>query len=137
MRFVTLLAAAATLALGACASTTTTADNGRAPTADGRDCFRSSQVSDYEILDPSHVRLRTGNENFIATLRGSTMQIDSASVINIRSERNLICDGDAQGVYLEANGQSVAVADIERVDSSRTAAFGPDYVPGPIGIRAH
>lgn len=136
MRFVTLLAAAATLALGAC-STTTTADSGRGPTADARDCFRSSQVSDYDIIDPSRVRLRAGNADYVVTLRGGTTQIDAASVISIRSERNLICDGDAQGVYLVAGGQSVAVSDIERVDVASEAAFGRDYVPGPIGIRAH
>ena len=135
MRVMTLLAASATLALGACASTT--ADSGRGPTADARDCFRNSQVSDYDIIDPSRVRLRAGNHEYIATLRGNTMQLDSASVIAIESESNLICDGDAQGVYLRAGGQRVAVSDIERVDSSPTATLTPEQVPGPRGIRAH
>lgn len=84
------------LALSACASTgAQTADAG------GRDCFRSSQVRGYNVVDDTHVELRVGaNDRYILETGWNARDLDWNERIGLRSSTGSICTGNGLGVEI-------------------------------------
>jgi hypothetical protein len=95
----TLLAAAAALSLGACATSTETASTS-AP-ADSRDCFRALDVSGYGVLDEHRIRAHVspGREYYLR-VNGNTRDVDWTHAISIRSVTSFICVGNGNGVQI-------------------------------------
>jgi len=89
--------ALAGLALVACASTTETAST----PSDGRDCFRSEDVSGFSIVDDHNVRLSVGpSRDYILTTLFNARDLDWTQAIAIRSTSGWICTGSVPGVEL-------------------------------------
>ncbi|WP_395645753.1 DUF6491 family protein [Terricaulis sp.] len=112
----TLLAAAAALSLGACASTET-ADNGSSG-GGNRDCFRSLDVSGYGVIDESHIRVSVGaNRHYSLGIRQNTRDLDWTHAIAIRSTTSFICTGNGLGVQLVGGDPALTypVTSIERL----------------------
>ena len=83
--------------LAACASTAP----GSEQTASSRDCFRSEQVSGYNVIDNNHVGLRVGaSRQYILTTMWNSRDLDWTHAIAIRSATGRICTGNGLGVDL-------------------------------------
>jgi hypothetical protein len=82
------------LALSGCASTVAeTADAG------GRDCFRSSQVRGYNVIDDRHVEIRVGaNDRYVLETGWNARDLDWDNRIGLRSATGSICTGNGLGV---------------------------------------
>ena len=97
-----LIAALAFLPLGACTTmapnTAQTATAGPAPNSN---CFRSSQVSGYTLIDDHNVGIRVGaNHNYILTTTWDTHQLNWTLNIALRSDSGWICTGNGLGVEI-------------------------------------
>ncbi|MBC7767900.1 MAG: hypothetical protein H7124_03865 [Phycisphaerales bacterium] len=91
-----LAAAAALLALGACASTTETAGSGET-----RDCFRTLDVRGYGVVDESRIRARVSTtREYYLTIAQNTRDLDWNHAISIRSNTSFICVGNGLGVQV-------------------------------------
>lgn len=90
------LLAAATLALTACAST----ESADSPTPQGeRDCFRSTQVSGYNIIDDHNIRVNVGaSRSYTMSTAWNVNDLDWSQTIALRSPTGWICTGSALGV---------------------------------------
>lgn len=89
----TILTAVA-LALAACASTAES-------TSDGRDCFRSTDVHGFSIVDDHRVKLRINSQRqYIVTIRRDTDDLDWANSMSVRSPAGFVCVGQPHGVQL-------------------------------------
>ncbi len=83
--------------LAACASTAP----GNGQTASSQDCFRSEQVSGYNVIDNNHVGLRVGaSRQYILTTMWNSRDLDWTHAIAIRSSTGRICTGNGLGVDL-------------------------------------
>lgn len=86
---------AAALMLSACATEATTATDARSD----RDCFRSSQVNGYNVIDNHNVRISTGaSRDYILSTTWNVRDLDWTHSIGIRSRTGLICTGNGLGV---------------------------------------
>jgi len=82
------------LALSACAST-----GAQTAAAGDRDCFRSSQIRGYNVIDDSHVELRVGaNDRYILETGWNARDLDWSNHIALRSTTGSICAGNGLGV---------------------------------------
>ena len=121
MRLHITLAAAAALALGACAS----ADGSTQAGEEGRDCFRSASVNGFGIVDSNNVRVAISpNRNYILTTTSDANRLDWSRAIRINGPA-FICVGRATGTYLVGGEpeQAFIVTDVRR-DPSDTAPSG-------------
>ncbi|HYD86563.1 MAG TPA: DUF6491 family protein [Vitreimonas sp.] len=92
-----LAAAAALLALGACASATTDT----ASSAEGRDCFRTVDVRGYGVVDEHRIRARVStSREYYLTIAQNTRDLDWNHAIAIRSTTSFICVGNGAGVQV-------------------------------------
>lgn len=114
-----LAAAAALLALGACASTTTdTASTGE------RDCFRTVDVRGYGVVDEHRIRARVSTtREYYLTIAQNTRDLDWNHAIAIRSNTSFICVGNGAGVHVLGGEPSVPyqVTRIERAPDDTPA----------------
>lgn len=107
-----LLAAAAVLALGACAGTQAS------DSAASRDCFRALDVSSYGVVDDHRVRVTVSPQReYILTIPSNTRDLDWSHAIAIRSVTSFICVGNGAGVQLVGGDPPFPyqVTQIERV----------------------
>jgi len=107
------VAAAALLALGACASTPQSADNA----GSSRDCFRTLDVRSYGVVDEHRVRARVSTtREYYLTINQNTRDLDWNHAIAIRSNVSFICVGNGAGVQVLGGDPPVsyAVTRIER-----------------------
>lgn len=76
------------------------ASDGATQTAAGdRDCFRSSQVRGYNVIDDSHVELRVGaSDRYILTTGWNARDLNWDTRIALRSSTGSICTGNGLGV---------------------------------------
>lgn len=83
------------LALSACASTS-------AQTAAGdRDCFFSSQIRGYSVIDDRHVDIRVGvNDHYILETGWNARDLDWSQHIALRTTTGSICTGNGLGVEI-------------------------------------
>jgi hypothetical protein len=105
-----LLAAAAALALAACAAQT--AGDGAA-----RDCFRTLDVSGYGVLDEHRIRVSINPQReYYLTVRHNTRDLDWTQAITLRSTTSFICVGNGLGVEVMGGNPPVPypVVNIER-----------------------
>jgi hypothetical protein len=83
--------------LAACAGAQTGAQQG----ASTRDCFRSEQVSGYNVIDNTHIGLSVGaSREYILTTLWNARDLDWTHAIAIRSGTGQICTGNGLGVEL-------------------------------------
>lgn len=91
-------AALAALSLSACAS-----PNSGLETA-ARDCFRTSDVRGYGVVDEHSVRLRVGAQRaYILTIREDTRRFDPTEPIAVQSSSGYVCVGEIGGVRIVGN----------------------------------
>ena len=84
------------LAVTGCAT-----DGATQTAAGGRDCFRSSQVNGYNVIDDHHVELRVGvNERYILETDWNARDLNWDNRIGLRSSTGSICTGNGLGVDL-------------------------------------
>ncbi|MBI3439922.1 MAG: hypothetical protein HY054_14950 [Proteobacteria bacterium] len=82
------------LVLGAC----TTPSAGATPPA-GRDCFASSSVLGYSIVDEHNVKVHVGaSRDYILTTNWNARNLDWGEAIALRSTTGWICTGNGLGV---------------------------------------
>lgn len=114
-----LIAAAAALALGACAGAQTTENAGSS-----RDCFRAMDVSSYGIIDENTVRVRvSAAREYALSVRQNVRDLDWTHAISIRSTTSFICTGNGLGVQLLGGDPPVTypVINIERLPPTAPA----------------
>lgn len=102
---------AALAALGACAATP------EAQSAEGRDCFRSTSVNGYSVIDEHNVRLSvSANQNYILNTTWNVRDLDWTQRIAIRSDTGWICTGSGLNVELIGGDprQSYPITNITR-----------------------
>jgi hypothetical protein len=120
-----ILAAAASLALAACATSDNTA-SAEAPA--NRDCFNASSVSGYEPLDDNTVKLTVGaNRYYGLTTQQRITETRFSEHIALRSTNNWICTGNGLGVSLFVPGgvpESYIVTQIARLPDQAAAPQG-------------
>jgi hypothetical protein len=96
MRYMASIIAA--LALAACATGAETAGGSDAATSD---CFRTADVSGYNVIDRSHVGVRVGaNRNYVLTTMWNTSDLDWTEAIAIRTATGRVCTGNGLGVEI-------------------------------------
>jgi len=87
----------AALALAACASTS----DGSSDSAAANDCFRTADVSGYNVIDRSHVGVRVGaGDRYILTTMWNTTDLDWTEAIAIRTATGRVCTGNGLGVEI-------------------------------------
>lgn len=91
----TLLALAAALTLGACATPEETA---AAP--DGRDCFRNDDIFGYGVVDDHTIDVRANGRHYLMTTSWNARELDWTQQIAIRSATGWICTGNGLGVEI-------------------------------------
>jgi hypothetical protein len=76
------------------------ASDGATQTADnGRECFRSSQVRGYNVIDDSHVEIRVGaNDRYVLETGWNARDLNWDNAIALRSSTGRICTGNGLGV---------------------------------------
>ncbi len=107
-----ILAAAAAIALTACASAT--APNTTEPAS--RDCFRNASITAYGVIDDYNVRVSIGpNRHYILTTDANARQFDWSRAISLDGP-DYICTGPSSVVYLMGgdNNRRFRVVNIER-----------------------
>jgi hypothetical protein len=88
---------AGVLALSACASTTGPTASATQP--GGRDCFRSTDVSGYNVVDDHHVSLSVGaRRHYILTTDWNVRDLNWSEQIALHSGIGWICTGNGLGV---------------------------------------
>lgn len=91
-----LAAAAALLALGACAS-----PSAETASAEDRDCFRTLDVRNYGVVDDHRIRARVSTtREYYLTIPQNTRDLDWNHAIAIRSTTSFICVGNGLGVQV-------------------------------------
>lgn len=91
------LLAIAALGLAACASTET----GASADAGARDCFSSSQVNGYSVIDDHRVRVSvSANRNYILSTSWNAHDLNWTEAIALRSGPGQICTGNGLGVEI-------------------------------------
>jgi hypothetical protein len=91
----TMLLAAVCLGLAACA----TPDAQQTADAGGRDCFRSSDVFGYTIVDDHSVKVIVGpSREYILTTDWNARDLDWTQAVALDSANGLICTGNGLGV---------------------------------------
>lgn len=116
----TLLAAAAALSLGACASSTETT---AAAPADSRDCFRTLDVSSYGVVDEHRIRAHVSpSREYFMTITQNTRDLDWNHAISLRSTTSFICVGNGLGVQVMGGDPPIPyqVTAIERAPHDNT-----------------
>jgi len=85
----------AALALSACAT-----EPGAGQSAAARnDCFSSSQVRGYSVIDRNHVRISVGaNDHYVLTTLWNANDLDWTQTIALRTSTGRICTGNGLGV---------------------------------------
>ena len=91
------LAAAALLA--ACSTPNTGAQAGAAPAE--RDCFASSVVLGYSVIDAHNVSVHVGaSRNYVLSTSWNASDLDWGEAIALRSPTGWICTGNGLGVQI-------------------------------------
>lgn len=91
------LAAAALSAMVGCAAPQAGAD----ASAGGRDCFRTVEVSGYDIVDEHRVSVAINSRReYILTIRENTRALDWTNAVTLRSPSNFVCVGSGDGAQL-------------------------------------
>jgi ABC-type Fe3+-hydroxamate transport system substrate-binding protein len=114
-----VLAAAAALALSACASASPAASNESA----SRDCFRTASATGFGVIDDNHVRVSVGhNQHYSLTTVQSARQLDWSQAIAI-SGSDFVCTGATSAVYLSSgdSNQRYRVTSVERIPDDTPA----------------
>jgi hypothetical protein len=114
----TLLAAAAAVALSACATQTA---EGRAPAE--RDCFRTMDVRTYGVVDEHRVRVHISPaREYYLTINENVQNLDWNHAISIRSTMSFICTGNGAGVQVMGGDPPIPyqVINIERAPRDTT-----------------
>lgn len=111
----------ATLALAACAT------EPAQETAAAHDCFRSEQVSGYNVIDDTHIGLSVGaSRDYVLTTMWNARDLDWTHAIAIRSATGQICTGNGLGVELIGGDpqRSYPIVSIERAPEQEPAVQG-------------
>lgn len=90
-----LLALAAAFALSACAT-----EGGATQDTAARDCFFSSTISGYNVIDNNTVEVRAGAHRYRLTTLFNARDLDWTQDIAIRSATGSICVGSGNGVQI-------------------------------------
>lgn len=86
---------AGAFALSACATGATEQDTAE------RDCFFSSSVRGYSVIDDRHVGITVGaNRQYVLTTSWNTYDLDWSHAIALRSSTGSICTGNGLGVEI-------------------------------------
>jgi hypothetical protein len=106
------LFASAALFLAACAST-----EDAAAQSGERDCFRSGNVTGFNVIDRNTIQVRVGvSRRYIFTTNWPTTNLDFSQRIGLRSSTGFICTGNGLGVEIIGGQPSASypVASITR-----------------------
>lgn len=115
----TLLAAAAALALGACASAASPTE-ASAP----RDCFRAVDVNGWGVQDAHRVRVSVGaSRQYYLTIGENTGDLDWTQALALRSPSSFICTGDG------VTGVQIVGGDLPRRYMVTRIERAPDEAP--------
>lgn len=83
-----------TVGLAAC---TTTAGQ-EASSSGARDCFRTEQVSGYEVIDEHNIRVRVGPaRSYTLNTTWNANDLDWTNALALRSDTGWICTGNTRG----------------------------------------
>ena len=110
----------AALALSACA----TEPNAGQATAAANDCFRSSQVRGYSVIDRNHVGISVGaNDRYVLTTLWNAYDLDWTQTIAIRTTTGRICTGNGLGVEIIGGDpqRTYPITSIERAPEAPAA----------------
>ncbi len=91
----TFFVLAAALALSACATEGTATQDTAA-----RDCFFSSTISGYSVIDDNTVEVRAGSDRYRLSTLWNARDLDWTQDIAIRSATGSICTGNGNGVEI-------------------------------------
>jgi hypothetical protein len=111
-----LLALFASAALAACGTMSQTASAQSNGGGASRDCFRSSEVTSYGLVDDHRARITAGHRDYYFTIAQSTRDLDWNHSISVRSISSFICAGNGLGVQLMGGDPPIPyqVTNIER-----------------------
>ncbi|MGD9815371.1 MAG: DUF6491 family protein [Hyphomonadaceae bacterium] len=121
MRIMGILIAAA--ALAACASAT----EPPAQTAAAQDCFRTSQVHGFDVIDRNRVGLRVGaNRQYVLTTMWNAYDLDWEQRIAIRTATGRVCVGNGLGVEIIGGDprRTYPITSVERAPEQPAAQNG-------------
>jgi hypothetical protein len=114
MRLVILAAALAMVT--ACASATDVAEG---PAPAGRDCFRSDDVSGFNIMDDDTLRIRVlANRNYSVSANQIGRDLRFEQGVTLRSRTGWICTGDTPDLDVFGHGivpRRYLVRSVERI----------------------
>lgn len=116
-----LAAAAAILALAACATPEQTAD---ATSASNRDCFRAQDVNGYEVVDEHRVKARVGvSREYLLTISQNTRYLDWTHALALESPTSFICVGSGGGARIIGGEprMTMLITDVARVPDETPA----------------
>lgn len=113
----------AALALAACA----TNPSGGQPAGASSDCFRTNDISGYNVVDSTHVRFSVGaSRKYILTTAWNAYDLDWTTNIAVRTATGRVCTGNGLGVEL-IGGQprrTFPIVSVEREPDDAPAAQG-------------
>jgi hypothetical protein len=87
-------------ALAALAAACTTPEGSTAATG-GRDCFRTSSVSGFNVIDRNNIEVRVSpSRRYVLTTNWPTRSLNFSEAVAIRTPTGFACVGDSVGVEL-------------------------------------
>jgi hypothetical protein len=113
----------AALALAACA----TSPSGGQSAGASSDCFRTNDISGYNVIDRTHVRFSVGaNRKYILTTAWNAYDLDWTTDIAVRTATGRVCTGNGLGFEL-IGGQprrTFPIVSVEREPNDESAVQG-------------
>jgi hypothetical protein len=104
-------------ALAALAAACSTPE-GATAAAGGRDCFRTSQVSGFNVIDRNNIEVRVSpSRRYVLTTNWPTRNLNFSQAVAIRTATGFVCVGDSVGVEL-VGGDPVQTYPIQSVARS-------------------
>jgi hypothetical protein len=106
MRIITALAVCAVLLSGAAAAQSAGSDDQRAMVpSEGRDCFRTSSVRRYAVVDDHTVRVRFSRaRSYTLMTSEDASDLDWGRRIRLNSDTGWVCTGDVRGAVYVTGG---------------------------------
>jgi Family of unknown function (DUF6491) len=122
----TVLLAAASLLLCACATKPTETAAATPPT--GRDCFFADNITGYGYVDENHVSVTVGpSRKYLLTTMFNARELDWTTAIALHSTTNWICTGSGLGTVDVIGGhprRTFPISAIERAPDETPPAQG-------------
>jgi hypothetical protein len=86
-------------ALAALAAACTTPEGATA--AGGRDCFRTAQVSGFNVIDRNNIEVRVSpSRRYVLTTNWPTHNLNFSEAVGLRTPTGFACVGDSVGVEI-------------------------------------